>query len=434
MKNEKDKRIWLILAHCFNMDGRAASHTITDRIPFLMEKNILPVVLSAPTGYKDTRFPHYRVISPAPSGIRFEMRHIINNITSDKIIRRILKAILTLCCLPFYITEKLFVHLDSQWSWFITASLKGIQIFKRYNPEVIYSTAGPPSTHLAAYILHKIFKIPWLAEVHDPLIIKHEKKKWQNYFFKKWLEKKIFNNAAAIIYFTENTIKEACNRNGGHKKTWLIRPGANPPKTTFVNYEKRDKIHIGYFGSLASHRNLGQIIKSLYALFQENPEYKNLICIDIYGSELDTVSKKALKMYPIGYAMNLYGRIEYDPVSKKSGREQVMEEMYKCDLLLLIHGEQGDLCHEYIPSKFYEYLLTSRPVIGITDADSELCSLLNIENDYVVLPDNIPLLTNLLKELILKWQKEGLPGRSDVSLYTVSNSSDRIVEIVNGII
>jgi glycosyltransferase involved in cell wall biosynthesis len=433
MKNEKNKRTWLIIAHCFNMDGRAASHTITDRIPFLMKKNILPVVLSAPTGYKDTKFPHYRVISPAPSGIRFEMRHIIGNITSDKTIRSILKAVLTLCCLPFYIIEKIFVHLDSQWSWFITASLKGIQIFKKYNPEVIYSTAGPPSTHLTAYILHKIFKSPWLAEVHDPLIIENEERKWQNYFFKKWLEKKIFNNAAAIIYFTENTIKEVCNRHVGHKKTWLIRPGANPPKIEPVNYKKRDKIHIGHFGSLASDRNLDNVIKALYALFQENPEYKNMICIDIYGSELDTVSKKTLKMYPIDYAMNLHGRLEYDPISNKSGREQVVEKMHKCDLLLLIHGE-GSVCKEYIPSKFYEYLLTSRPVLSITDTDSELCSLLDTENDYIVSADNIPLLTNLFKELILKWQKKGLPGRSDNSLYTVSNSADKVVEIVNGII
>ena len=28
-------RYWLILAHCFNMDGRAASQTITDKLPFI---------------------------------------------------------------------------------------------------------------------------------------------------------------------------------------------------------------------------------------------------------------------------------------------------------------------------------------------------------------------------------------------------------------
>lgn len=433
MKNTKDKREWLILAHCFNMDGRAASHTITDRIPFLMKKDITPVVLSAPTGYKDSRFPHYRVISPAPSGIRFEMRHIINNFVSDKIIRSILKGILTLFCLPFYIIEKIFVHLDSQWSWFISASLKGAQLLKSYSPEVIYSTAGPPSTHLAAYILHKMFKIPWVAEVHDPLILTSEKKKWQNYFFKKWIEARIFKSAAAVIYFTENAIKEACKRHGGYKKTWLIRPGANPPKTGRVNYEKRDRVHIGHFGSLASDRNLEQVIKALHALFQDNPEYKDLICIDIYGSDLDTVSEKTLKMYPIGNAVKLHGRIEYDPVSGKSGREQVVEEMHRSDLLLLIHGE-GSVCKEYIPSKLYEYLLTARPVIGIIDTDSELSSFLNTKNHYVVLHGDTAVLTALFKELILKWQEKGLADISAVSCYTVSNSADRVIEIVNKII
>ena len=68
---------WLIIAHCFNMDGQAASHHITDKIPYLKRHGIEPVVVSSATGYLDSDVEHHQVTSPAPSGLRFELRHII---------------------------------------------------------------------------------------------------------------------------------------------------------------------------------------------------------------------------------------------------------------------------------------------------------------------------------------------------------------------
>ncbi|MBI9091601.1 MAG: glycosyltransferase [Desulfobacterium sp.] len=426
------KRKWLILAHCFNMDGRAASQTITDRIPFFMEKGITPVVLSAPTGVKDQGVPHFRVISPAPSGIRFEMRHIINNATRNKAARILLKAILTILCLPLYGAEKLLIHLDSQWSWFLSATPKGLWLLNRFCPEVIYSTAGPPSTHLAAYLLHRFSNVPWIAEVHDPLILSGEKNRWQNYFFKKWIEKKICAHADAIIYFTENAISEVCKRHDCRDKIRLIRPGANPPEAVEGEYQKRDTFHIAHFGSLDHARNLEAVIIALHELFQEQPGYKDRVCLDIYGADLDPVSQKTLAAYPLDGAINTHGRLEFDPVSGKSGRQRVVEEMYRSDLLLLIHG-QGDMCQEYIPSKLYEYLLTDRPILGITRSDSELSGMLKTEKHPVVSPGDGFQLKAALGEYIAEWLKRGLPCKPSISSYRVSDSADKIVQIVNGI-
>jgi hypothetical protein len=52
------KTRWLILSHGFNMDGRAASQIVTDKIPYFLEVGIKPIVFSAITGSKDERFPH----------------------------------------------------------------------------------------------------------------------------------------------------------------------------------------------------------------------------------------------------------------------------------------------------------------------------------------------------------------------------------------
>ena len=69
-----DKKRWLILAHGFNMDGRAASLTVTDKIPHLLNAGVQPIVLSAITGIKDERFPHHQFLAWGPSGFRFDFR------------------------------------------------------------------------------------------------------------------------------------------------------------------------------------------------------------------------------------------------------------------------------------------------------------------------------------------------------------------------
>ena len=45
------------------MDGRAASLTITDKIPYFLDAGVQPIVFSAITGLKDQRFPHEQFLA-----------------------------------------------------------------------------------------------------------------------------------------------------------------------------------------------------------------------------------------------------------------------------------------------------------------------------------------------------------------------------------
>lgn len=423
------QRKWLIVAHCFNMDGRAASQTITDRLPHLMGRGVRPVVLSAPTGIKDSRFPHYRVISPAPSGIRFELRHILKNTVRNGLLRSLLKAVTAILLFPFYVLEKIFIHLDSQWSWFLAAYKKGRTVIAEQNPELIYSTAGPPSTHLAAYLLHRMSGLPWLAEMHDPLIHETDTPKWQNYYFKRWLERTIAANASAVIYFTEKALAAARQRTP-IKRGYVVRPGALPPGVGTVHYVKGDAVHFGYFGSLAEDRNLATCIRVLHQVLAENQAWRSRVRLDIYGGELDPVSRSALQSYPLAGVLVEHGRLEYDAVTGKSGRQQVIERMLCCDVLLLLHG-QGKSFAEYIPSKVYEYLLTPRPVLGLTDPGSEVGMILAENGQVVVSEDDEKRLKEEIAALIRQWHEQELPDRQNPHPYTVAGAVDSLLEIAD---
>jgi len=428
---EKDR--WFIIAHSFNADGVAASQTITDRLPYFINRGLEFVVLSAVTGRKDTQIPHYQVISPAPSGLRYDMRFIIKNKIKNKTARSILKSISAILCLPFYLVEKIFLQLDSQWSWFLSASIKGSQLINKYHPALLYSTAGPSTTHLAAYILHKIHGLPWMAELHDPLILDDQCPKWHKYYFNRFVEKIVCGNASVVVYFTNRALENANRRHPIKNKAIVVRPGATPPDFHNIHYAKTDKIHFGHFGSLDKTRNLEVFIRALYELTRDNPGLKDRIILDVYGCELDAVSRKALNKYPLGEVLVEHGRLEYDPETGKSGRQQIMEAMKSMDVLVVLHGGEGSVCYEYIPSKLYEYLLTGRPVLGLVETGTELEGFL-IENNHASVDKNdVSEVKNAIESYVDKWDTEGLDDNQAASPFTVEATVDKLMSAVSEI-
>ena len=427
------QRRWLILAHCFNMDGRAASQTITDRIPFFLKHGIEPVVLSAPTGNRDSRFPHHQVFSASPSCFLFEVRQIINKKTPSHMWRHFLKTTLTFILLPFYVLEKIFVHLDSHWSWAISATYSGRRLIKKYVPELIYSSGGASSAHLAGFFLHSISGLPWLAELHDPLCYTYQPLRGQKVRFHSWLEKIIARHANAVVFFTEQARNHACGRQPTLAlKATVLRPGANPPNFSKGDYRKADQIHIGHFGSLAPDRNLKVIFEAIAELIQAKPEWRKLILLHIYGTSLDPFSASAMTACQLEELVVQHGRLEYDPYTRKSGRQQILEAMRQSDILLLLHGGTSTSL-EYIPSKLYEYLLVHRPILGFTPPGSELAELLEGAGHCTLDPDDHLAVQKAFSQIIQQWQNTGLSDLQPAFSFTVDAAVNQLVQIVEKI-
>src|SRR6202158_5800773 len=138
--NDGNKQIWLVLSHGFNMDGRAASQTITDKIPHLLNLGVEPIVVSAITGKKDKVVEHHQVLPAGPVALRFDLRHYLKQRISSRIIYRIVMTVFSLVLLPFLIIEKLFIRIETHWSWAITAYFTSARIIRTRKPTLVYST------------------------------------------------------------------------------------------------------------------------------------------------------------------------------------------------------------------------------------------------------------------------------------------------------
>ena len=154
-----------------NINGSACSQHIDDRLPFFRQQGIEPVLLTGPVGERAANWIHFRAHSLSPSGIRFEVRHFLRKRFHKRWQFKLAETVLLLPVFPFYLVEKIIINLESEWSWFFLASLRGFFLCKTLEPDVIYSTGGSASAHVAALLIKngpasdgsQKLKTPWFT-------------------------------------------------------------------------------------------------------------------------------------------------------------------------------------------------------------------------------------------------------------------------------
>ena len=403
------------------MDGRAASLTITDKIPYFLEAGIKPTVFSAITGLKDTRFPHVQFLAWGPAAFRFDFRHWIANQYGRGFIYKILTRTVSVLLAPLIAIEKLCLGYSSQWSWAIPAFVRGYFLIRAGKIDVIYSIGGAWSAHLAGVWLKRATGLPLISEVHDPLVIRKspndqgfQKSKNRDAGFRHYLESQLCKYSDYVWWFTDGAMHYAKVRNPnlntpGNARGFVVMPGANPPgsmtKRAAHRYGKH--LNLAHFGSLANDRSLSIILKAVNTLLDKYPEARQSIRVHAYGAPLDSLSVEAIKRYDYADILQAHGRLEKNLLTGKSGREQVAEKMQAADVLILLHGND-EWCAEYIPSKFYDYLWAGRPLWGITHRNPQLDKMLLDRGSYLSADGDAEGIAMALERIWLDWQKQQL--------------------------
>ena len=424
-----NKKRWLLLSHGFNMDGRAASQTITDKIPYFLEAGVELTVFSSITGIKDTRFVHRQFLAWAPAAFRFDFRHWFANQYGRGLAYKVLTTAVSILLAPFIALEKMLLGFSSQWSWAMPAYLHGRTLIQNKQVDVVYSTAGAWSAQLAALWLKKSTGVFWMTEIHDPLVIRSSPDDVglgvppnRDARFRKWLEAQICKHADVAWWFTDGAVHYAKLRNPnlnepGNAKGMMVIPGAEPPGATGdINLAAKEEARphtygthlvISHFGSLAKNRSISTILSHLPSLFQKYPDARSVIQVHVYGAKIDSLTADAISQYGFADLVIEHGRIEKDPVTGKSGRERIAERMQAADVLLLLHGEDA-WCAEYIPSKMYEYFWMGRPIWAITHLNPQMNALLSERNAYISAADDAASIDQTLERIWLDWQQKNL--------------------------
>jgi hypothetical protein len=427
---------WLILAHAFNMDGRAASQTITDKIPYLLDAGIELVVLSGIMGSQDQRFEHHRLWSSGPSGIRFELRHVLRERSFHPALYRLCMVVASLMLLPAMLIERVLHPVENSWSWQFSAVRRARTLARQRPFDVVYSTGGAVAAHLAAHRLQQEWGIPWLAEVHDPLVQPGTQPSSRREQFFANVESLICNQANAAVWFTQQALDSARRRNPAlGERGHMMLPGVDSPfPGPLPDYRPGPRLVIGHFGSLSITRTLKPFMHAWHWLEQHEPAMSRDLELHIYGGTIDSTSQQLAAEWGLLDRIRPFGRIETDPVTGESGRQQVLRRMRQCDVLLLVHGE-GAICEEYIPSKVYEYLWMQRPILATVHDNPQMAEILRGQGHWVAQSSlsqggselAAPEMAQHLKKLWQQWRTTGLSDSGRISPYTTQASTHQLV-------
>ena len=261
-----------------------------------------------------------------------------------------------------------FLIPDPRKFW-VQPSVKFLSHYLRKNPVDVIVTTGPPhSMHLIAMRLKKHFpNIKWVADFRDP---------WTNIdFYKdlhlmKWadgmhhrLEKQVVMKADAITVVSKG-MKDEFN---------LIRPdglhiipnGYDEDDVKMVQSAMDEQFTFSHIGTMNSARNPLVVWKAMKSLCDENENFKKDLRIQLIG-KVDFSILDALKKYGLKSHLIKTEYLTHDEAIKKQQSSQV--------LLLLINRSVN--AKGILTGKFFEYLASMRPVLGVGPLDGDAAQVL----------------------------------------------------------
>ncbi len=409
---------WLVISYFANIDAMAPAHHIDDRLPSFRKKGIEVRLLSSPCGVRYEDVAHTRIFSPAPSGIRYEVRYFLRRRTRRKFWFKLWETLILLPVYPFYFIEKIFLRLDSTWSWFLTASAAAVVLALRHKPATIYSTGGPVSAHMAAMVAAAITGRRYVAEFQDPLVHQYSAPgKFERRFIRR-IERSIFSRANAVVFLTEKAAENARVRYNSDK-SFAIYAGAVAPNNARP-YTRGGHLTVAHFGSLGGSRNLDYFLRALALLFRDDPALAGYFRLALYGNSTRVV-KRSIELFPHRDTILSYGKVR---------RAEAIESMQGADVLLLIQNTD-DVSFETIPSKVYEYLHTGRPILALVYRNPELQAMLEKLGHIAVQADDVAAIQEGLIAYIGRWKQNLLQSTVTKSPYTIDKAVSRLIEIAS---
>ncbi|MBE6241053.1 MAG: glycosyltransferase family 4 protein [Bacteroidales bacterium] len=312
--------------------------------------------------------------------------------------------------------------------WWIRPSVRFLKKYLKEHPvDLIVSTGPPQSMHLIGMRLAEETGLPWIADFRDP---------WTKIFYfkhlsmtrrtQKWhekMERRVLDKATRVVAVSPLVQQEF----QAMTKTpvELITNGFD--ECDFADEKCRDAdggpdkdfviTHTGLFAADGNPTVLWDVLAEKCAL---DPDFKKALKINLIGKNDEQIIK-AIDEAGLHENLNDMG---YQPHS-----EAVAQQRQASLLILPLRKEP-----EYkavLPGKLFEYLASSRPILGIGQADGAMSMIVNSTKTGVVFDWNDKeSMSRYLDECWEKHQKGELSASdADIAQFTRRNLTRRMAQL-----
>lgn len=319
------------------------------------------------------------------------------------------------------IIKKFLFHPDEQIGWIPFAILKAKKLISNYHIDAIYSSSGPLSAHIIAYLLKKKTNLPWIADFRDEwfeapnleLPTKYHKKLHYN------LEKKIVQSSDMIIVAAPKFKKFLSKHLKDAKKIITITAGYDPydfKDIKISDYEKQNIFTISFAGIFYDSFKPISLLQAIEELIQENKIPKKRIKVKFIGGNSYTDLS-----YP-----DRFGICEF--IGFVSHRMAIKYMTGSSVLLLLLSKKRGE---GVIPTKVFEYLASGKPILALVPKDSEVARIIRRSKTGIVADfEDVNEIKYAIMELYVKWNSRDLNFKPDMQViqhYNIKNITEKFV-------
>lgn len=293
--------------------------------------------------------------------------------------------------------------------WAFPATRHGRSLIGSWAPDVIYSRATKHVSNVVGWRLKQITGLPWVAHFSDPWIRSGLYKRPMQKFLGAVWEKRILRDADALVFVTRQAAEVVLA--GLPADYWervhiiphgfedlpadLAPAPQNPPA---AGRRRLRMIHAGaFYPNMRGPETLIEAIRRL----KERHSLAELPEIDCIG--VDTVCyQPVVDAAKVGDVLRLHPGVAYDECRRRIAGSDAI-------LILDTPGSGGI----FLPTKLIEAFAFGKPVLGLSDPDSAVASILEeVEQSWADSrdPDAI---ARVLETLMDRWKKgESEPSAS----------------------
>jgi glycosyltransferase involved in cell wall biosynthesis len=278
---------------------------------------------------------------------------------------------------------------------------------RRYQPDVLYSTLSPASSHLVALIVSRATGLPWVADFRDAWTRNPQGEQLARPLagLSARLERAVVRRANYLVVVDESV--ELLEVDPGDRRLVVIRNGVDPDDVPPLSARRPDpRFRISYVGTLYGARDAAPVFAALRALLDRGVIDERLLELRIVGPA----------------ALDGDANLDRLPVTRKGyvDHAAAIAEMAAADVLLFYaptvnRGPSG---------KIYEYLVSGRPVLCVAGSDNFAFRLVQeLGAGYCAQPEDLAAIEDALERLYLRWQNGKLDISPDVRAETLRRFS-----------
>jgi glycosyltransferase involved in cell wall biosynthesis len=280
--------------------------------------------------------------------------------------------------------DALIASPDSHWPWVLFAFCRGARMLLTRHVDVIYSSSPPHSSHVAAFLLAKCFRKPFVVDFRDPWLVETREPGTGRAAglaaVQAWVRRRIVANAARVVVVTPGEPVDLMAEfpDLRARQVAVITNGFDPDDFSLENPPAPDPAYVTvtHLGTLYAEtgRDLFHAVEKLVA---DRPDIRRTLRLNFAGDIHPSHGEALARLEALGIA-RLHGFLpQHDAI--RLARES--------DVLLLL--QRGKTSAAHIPAKVFEYLSVEKPILAVVEPGT-LTEILGLSGLGVVVAPQDP--------------------------------------------